>query len=101
MRREQSEKLVSQEFKKNSLFVESMRRIMSNPGAVFGFCLLLLLLLLMVYSFFFISTEQVTMINSANRLQPPSKEHVFGTDGMGRDMTELVTSIENWAVQKS
>jgi len=82
----QSEGLISRQYKRNSPFLESWRRIRTNPGAVFGLCLLTLIILMMVYSFFFISYEQVTALDAGNRFQPPSSAHPFGTDDMGRDL---------------
>ena len=86
MRGKQQENLISRQYKRNSPFMESWRRIRTNPGAVFGLCLLLLIILMTIGSFFFISTDQITTINPSNRFSPPSAEYPFGTDDMGRDL---------------
>lgn len=82
----QSATLASRRYKKKSGFVESWNRLKTNPGAMFGLIVIIVMVLLMVYSFIFISGEDVMTINSANRFKPPSAEHLFGTDSMGRDL---------------
>jgi len=86
MSRKQSKTLATQEFSRNSLFKETWRRIRTNPGAMFGLCLLALIILAMVYSLFFISYEQITAMNPASRFKTPSITHPFGTDEFGRDI---------------
>jgi len=85
MSRKKSVTLVSQKYQKKSLFVESLIRIRTNPGAMFGLIVLLIVFLAMLYSLFFISFQEVTAFVGV-RLQPPSKEHIFGLDEMGRDL---------------
>ena len=86
MRKKQSETLVSRKYKKRSLFVESLHRIRTNPGAVFGLVVLLLIILLTIYSFIFIGYDKVVAMDPINRFQPPNAAHPFGTDNMGRDL---------------
>ena len=81
-----SEALVSRQYQRNSPFMESWRRIRSNPGAVFGLALMSLIILTMVYSMIFVDYEQVVAMDSKNRFQPPSAQHLFGTDDFGRDV---------------
>mgnify|MGYP003936366241 FL=1 len=82
----QSATLASRRYKKKSGFVESWNRLKTNPGAMFGLIVLIIMVLLMIYSFLFITKDDVMAINSGNRFKPPSAQHPFGTDSMGRDL---------------
>ena len=86
MKSEQTETLVSRQYKRVGLFAESWKRLRTNPGAMFGLGVLIVMTLLMIYSFLFISREQIMAIDPLNRLSPPSWQHPFGTDNMGRDL---------------
>ncbi|NLT14973.1 MAG: ABC transporter permease [Clostridiales bacterium] len=86
MSRKSKRDLISRKYGKRGPFTESWVRMRSNPGAVIGLVILVILMLVMVFSFFFISYEQVTAMDPASRFQPPSAEHPFGTDDMGRDL---------------
>ena len=90
MSMDKPEILVSKKYHKKNLFVESWLRLRTNPGAVFGLGVIVLMLLLLIYSLIFISFDQIMAINPANRLQPPSASHPFGTDQMGRDVLTRV-----------
>jgi len=90
MNNTQPEALISRKYNRESLFIGSWRRIRTNPGAVFGLAVLIIIVLTMVYSFIFISYEQAVAINPLKTLQPPSAEHPFGTDNMGRDVLTRV-----------
>ena len=86
MREEVSKDLVSIQYKKTSLFLVSWRRIRSNPGAMFGLCLISIIILIALFSIIFIDYEQVTAMDSKMRFQPSSMQHLFGTDEYGRDL---------------
>ena len=86
MTKKESASLVSLKYDRKSLLAESWERIRTNPGAVFGIVVLLIIFGLMIYSFLFISYEDITAIDPLNINQPPSKEHLFGTDNFGRDL---------------
>jgi peptide/nickel transport system permease protein len=79
--------LVSKQYAKRSPMGEIWHRLKSNKGAVVGLAIIVILVLIAIYSSIFINyDEQVTAMNTANRLQGPSLEHIFGTDDMGRDL---------------
>lgn len=86
MSRNQTVTLISQQYKKRGLLIEIWLKIRTNVGAVLGLAVLVSFVLIMAYSFFFISNDQITAIDPLNRFKPPSAEHLFGTDDMGRDL---------------
>lgn len=73
--------------KSRSQFQEIMRRLLKNKGAVIGMVFLFLLIASAILSgFIFDYDTQVIGQDLKNRLQWPSKEHIFGTDELGRDI---------------
>jgi len=62
------------------------RSLKKNKGAMLGLAILALLVLTAILSsVFFDYDAQVVKQNTQQRLQAPSKEHLFGTDELGRD----------------
>jgi len=79
------------EFRKNSQWKETLRRLARNKGAVIGIVILSILLLLALSADILFDYE--TMVEANNipeRLMPPCWEHPFGTDQFGRDMLARV-----------
>jgi len=73
--------------KKNSQIAEIWRRLRKNKAAMIG------LVIISIFAFFAIFAENIASYeefavkqNIRERLQPPSSEHIFGTDGYGRDV---------------
>ncbi len=63
------------------------REFKKNKGAIAGLILLSIVLLIAIFADFIVDYEtQVIAMDPINRLQPPSKEHWFGTDTYGRDV---------------
>lgn len=62
------------------------RRVRHNSKAVVGLAIIVLLVLTAVVAPVAIPREQANQVDIANRFQPPSAEHPFGTDNIGRDM---------------
>ena len=83
--RPKGEVLVSKKYAKRSQFGELLHRLKRNKGAVVGLFVIGILLLLLI-STLFISYEAVTSGKVSERLSPPSLQHLFGTDYMGRDL---------------
>ncbi len=77
--------LVSKQYKRRSLFRDIWHRLVKNKGAVVGLCIIGALLLMLCLSFL-IDYSAVTKTDLSNRFLPPSWEHPFGTDDMGRDL---------------
>lgn len=61
-------------------------RIVSNPKAVVGLSIVGVLLVVGIVGPAFVSEEQATATEVANRFAPPSGDHLFGTDHLGRDL---------------
>lgn len=61
-------------------------RFRRHRMAIFGIVMMLLLVLYSVGGAFFFSEDYANRTNTRNRLQPPSREHPFGTDTVGRDI---------------
>lgn len=62
-----------------------------NKGAVIGLVVFILIVIIAIASnFIFDYDTDIVGMNSAQRLLPPSLEHPFGTDQMGRDVLARV-----------
>lgn len=71
--------------KKKSQFLEFCRRFSKNKAALIGLVLFLIIFFFAVFANLFVDYEVDAIGHSADRLAPPSIEHIFGTDGYGRD----------------
>ena len=66
---------------------EMRRRFLKNKTAVAGLALFLLIVLMAIFAPIIADYKNVAIkIDVPNRLQPPSREHILGTDEMGRDL---------------
>lgn len=82
-----SRKQFLREHKKKSFLQESIRMFIKNKLAVFGLIVLTIIIAVAIFADVIADYENVAlMINPINRLQPPSAEHWFGTDELGRDV---------------
>lgn len=73
--------------KKRSRFKETWRRLKKSRNAMIGLALITIIIVAaLIAPFIFDYDTQVIMQNIPERLQPPSWEHPFGTDSVGRDM---------------
>jgi peptide/nickel transport system permease protein len=62
------------------------RRFRRHKMAIFGAVVLVLLILYTFAGSIFVSEEYANYTDTSLRLQPPSREHLFGTDTVGRDI---------------
>lgn len=75
-----------------------MRRIFfRNLAAATGTVLTLLVILFMAFGPFIAQYDPIT-VNTAERLQPPSSTHWFGTDEMGRDIFARVATGSRYTI---
>ena len=78
-------------FKRKSQGAELLARFMKNKAAVAGLIIFALIVLVAVFAPLIADykTEAIS-IDVLNQLQPPSREHLFGTDELGRDILARV-----------
>ena len=72
--------------KKKSQFLEFCRRFSKNKAALIGMVLFVLILLFSMGAGLFVNYEADAITHSDQRLAAPSTQHIFGTDGYGRDI---------------
>ena len=73
-----------------SMAQETWRRLKKNKGAMFGIAFLLLLVLATIVASFVFDYDKDIIAMTKDRFLPPSWEHPFGTDNMGRDIFKRV-----------
>lgn len=70
---------------KKNQFLEFCRRFSKNKAALIGLGLFLAIVFFSLFAGLFVSYDLDAIKHSADRLDPPSLAHLFGTDGYGRD----------------
>ncbi len=86
--------MVLKEFKKQHAwqireFFFTLRLLRRNPSAVAGF-IVITVMVLMAFSAPYLAPYDPIRIDLKARLSPPSKDHVFGTDELGRDILSRI-----------
>lgn len=71
------------------MFKIILLRILSNKIAVIGICFIILIVLIALFAPIIVPYDPYK-INVYKVLEPPSKEHLFGTDELGRDVFSRV-----------
>ena len=78
-------------YKKRTPFAEVMHRFVRNKGALLGLLIILTLIVLAILSDFMYDYEtEIIGNNITERFIKPCKEHIFGTDNLGRDLFKRV-----------
>ena len=71
---------------KQSQIVEIWHRFKKNKLAMYGLIMILILIILCACANFVMPYKDCIRMNVKEKLLPPSAEHLFGTDGYGRDL---------------
>ncbi|MBW6463826.1 MAG: ABC transporter permease [Bacillota bacterium] len=74
---------------KSSAVLKAFKRLWRYPTTLIGFTLVFLFLVIALFGPT-IAPYTYTQQNLVNKLQPPSEEHIFGTDQFGRDVYSRV-----------
>lgn len=77
---------VESNVQERSLWQMRMRRFIRHRMAVAGLIILICMLLYVIAGSFVFTEEDANYNDTSIRLQPPSAEHPFGTDTVGRDI---------------
>ena len=72
-------------YRKKSQWKEIWRRMKKNRASMVGLAVILCFALIAIFADLIVPYEYGIENNALERLQPPSREHPFGTDGYGRD----------------
>jgi len=70
-------------------FLFTFRLLRRNPSAVAGF-IVITVMVLMAFSAPYLAPYDPIRIDLKARLSPPSKDHIFGTDELGRDILSRI-----------
>ena len=82
--------LVTKKYKKRSQMADIFHSLVKNKGSLVGLIIISIVFLSFLYSVFFIDYEMITSYVMRDRLKWPSREYLFGTDGMGRNLFNRV-----------
>ena len=74
------------EKRKGGLYRDIWRRYKKNKAAMIGLVIMIAIVLIAVCADWIVPYEKVISQSGAERLQPPSAAHWFGTDEYGRDL---------------
>ena len=83
---EAKNKVIAKKYKKESQWKEIWRRMRKNRAAMIGLCIFTFIVLVAVFADVIVPYDYGITNAARDRLQPPSAEHLFGTDGYGRDI---------------
>lgn len=72
--------------KKKSQIKEIWHRFKKNKLAMYGLIVLLLVIIMCLCADLIMPYEECITMDVKNKLQSPNSEHLFGTDGYGRDL---------------
>ena len=81
----QSKAIILEQYKRPSQVKEIWRRFKKSKGAVIGLVLFTIIAVALLAADLIVPYENATIQDFTMRLKPPSLQHLFGTDGYGRD----------------
>ena len=103
MEKEVQRPVIETEVKKNrkrNQYMEVWSRLKRNKMAVLGLAIIVMLLLVAIFADVIADYDTlVVKQNIVERLQPPSKDHIFGTDEFGRDIFARIVHGSRISIQ--
>lgn len=81
----QTKAISLEQYKRPSQVKEIWRRFKKSRGAVIGLVLFTIIAVALLAADLIVPYEKATIQDFTMRLKPPSLQHLFGTDGYGRD----------------
>ena len=75
---------------RTSLFSDVVKRFVRNRAAMLGLVILTVVIFAIIFADVLVPASRVTAYNTKEKFAPPSAEHWFGTDNLGRDMLARV-----------
>lgn len=81
----QTKAISLEQYKRPSQVKEIWRRFKKSKGAVIGLVLFTIIAVALLAADLIVPYEKATIQDFTMRLKPPSLQHLFGTDGYGRD----------------
>jgi peptide/nickel transport system permease protein len=81
----QTKTISLEQYKRPSQVKEIWRRFKKSQGAVIGLVLFTIIAVALLAADLIVPYEKATIQDFTMRLNPPSLQHLFGTDGYGRD----------------
>lgn len=76
--------------RKNTHWSMAIRRLRRDRSAMIGLYIIIFLIFIAIFAPLLSPYDPITDYDLTKNLQPPSKEHWFGTDWMGRDVFSRV-----------
>ncbi len=76
--------------RKNTPWTMAKRRLRRDRGAMIGLYIIIFLILIAIFAPLLSPYDPINSYDLTKNLQPPSKDHWFGTDWMGRDVFSRV-----------
>jgi len=81
--------LIEGKYSRSSLYKDAWRRLKRNKLAMVGLGIVIILILIAIFAGFIAPYDPITRIKEDSSLSP-SREHLFGTDLLGRDIFSRV-----------
>lgn len=93
-----NKKDISPKGKNNERMHDNWRLFRKNKAAMVGMVILIIFILSAVFADVITPYQNAIIQNSADRLQGPSAEHIFGTDKYGRDLFARIIHGGRWSL---
>jgi peptide/nickel transport system permease protein len=84
--------------RRRGLKSETAQRLFRNRGAIFGALVLTSLILMMIFAWQIMPYDPYKP-DGQSSLQPPSRNHLLGTDNLGRDLLSRIILGSRWSLR--